>query len=138
MVKRISADHIKPSPPPRSVFVRWSSLSAAANSRSGKCPARIFAISNRNPGASSAESPSRSTNRLPRADSHHALFKKNPADRASSLKRELNDRKVDLIKVDLDTAMTFATIARDSSDQQKTARNAAHARKGYEAIVHFL
>jgi hypothetical protein len=58
---------------------------------------------------------------------------------ARSLKAELNERKVDLIKVDLETAFTFMKIAQEAGDdQEKRLRNREHARRGYDAVTHFL
>ena len=55
------------------------------------------------------------------------------------LEAELNQRKVDLIKVDLDVAGTFAAIAQNASDDSlKRSRNRRHARQGYDAVVHFM
>lgn len=54
------------------------------------------------------------------------------------LGKQLNERKVDLIKVDLQTASTFAKIAQDAMDnREKRLRNREHARRGYDAILHF-
>lgn len=58
--------------------------------------------------------------------------------RAAQLEIELNDRKVDLIKADLDAAYTFASIARQANDRNKRLRNRKNARKGYETVLHFL
>ena len=58
--------------------------------------------------------------------------------RARELQSKLNDRKLDLIKADLDTAYTFASMARETNDQNKKIRNRKNARKGYNSILHFL
>lgn len=58
---------------------------------------------------------------------------------AQDLSEQLNARKVDLIKVDLETAFTFAKIAQEAADNQaKRIRNRQHARRGYDAVRHFL
>lgn len=58
---------------------------------------------------------------------------------AQTLKNQLEERKVDLIKVDLDTAFTFARIAQDAADdEEKRLRNREHARRGHDAVVHFF
>jgi hypothetical protein len=55
------------------------------------------------------------------------------------LKSELNQRKIELIEVDIDTAMTFASIAQGAGDdKQKAGRNRKNARKGYDAVTYFL
>lgn len=54
-----------------------------------------------------------------------------------ALQAEMNRTKIDLIKTDLEASMTFATIARESSDTEKTLRNRRNARKGYDSIMHF-
>jgi hypothetical protein len=55
------------------------------------------------------------------------------------LQSELNDRKVDLIKSDLQTASTFVTIAEDAdNDSPKRSRNRKNARKGHDTVLHFL
>ena len=58
---------------------------------------------------------------------------------AQLLSKQLNDQKVDLIKIDLQTSFTFAKIAKDSADdREKQLRNRHHARRGYDAVTHFL
>lgn len=55
------------------------------------------------------------------------------------LKGELNERQVELIKVDLETAFTFATIANDAGgDAQKRERNTYNARRGYDTVVRYM
>lgn len=55
------------------------------------------------------------------------------------LQSELNLRKIELIKSDLETATTFASIAQDTiDDTPKRSRNRQNARKGYDAVVHYL
>ncbi len=51
---------------------------------------------------------------------------------------DFNRAKVNFIMTDLDVAITFAKIARESTDQEKVIRNRQNARKGYDAVVHFL
>ena len=58
--------------------------------------------------------------------------------RTYELMQQLNQRKIDLIKTDLDAARTFAQIARDSSDPEKASRNRRNARKGYDTVNHLL
>lgn len=58
---------------------------------------------------------------------------------AELLSQKLNDQKVDLIKIDLETSFTFAKIAKDAADdREKRLRNRRHARRGYDTITHFL
>lgn len=58
--------------------------------------------------------------------------------KARDLEAELNDRKVDLIKADLDASYTFASIACQANDGNKRMRNRKNARKGYDTVLHFL
>jgi uncharacterized coiled-coil DUF342 family protein len=59
--------------------------------------------------------------------------------RVQTIKDELNDRKIELMKVDLEVASTFAMIAEDSrNDAVKRTRNRANARRGYDTIIHFM
>lgn len=58
--------------------------------------------------------------------------------KARDLEAELNDRKVDLIKTDLEAAYTFASTACQANDGNKRMRNRKNARKGYDAVLHFL
>lgn len=58
---------------------------------------------------------------------------------AERLMGELNERKVELIRVDLETAFTFATIASDAGDDaEKRQRNTQNARKGYDTITRYM
>ena len=58
---------------------------------------------------------------------------------AQMLKGELNDRKIDLINTDFEAAMTLADIARGAPEgSEKGLRTRRHARKAYDAILHFL
>ncbi|HEY6464640.1 MAG TPA: hypothetical protein VIY69_01535 [Candidatus Acidoferrales bacterium] len=58
---------------------------------------------------------------------------------AQLLGKQLNDQKVDLIKIDLQTSFTFAKIAKGATDdREKRLRNRHHARRGYDAVTHFL
>lgn len=55
------------------------------------------------------------------------------------LRSEFNQRKVDLVSLDLDVARTFADIAQTAPDDSaKRWRNRRHARQGYDAVVHFM
>jgi len=49
-----------------------------------------------------------------------------------------NQARVDFIRSDLDAALTFAQIARESRDAEKTTRNTRNARLGYDTVVRFL
>lgn len=63
----------------------------------------------------------------------------NEIGQAQLLGKQLNDQKVDLIKIDLQTSFTFAKIAKDAADdREKQLRNRHHARRGYDAVNHFL
>ena len=45
---------------------------------------------------------------------------------------------VDFIRNDLETALTFAQIAKRSHEAEKTVRNRRNARRGYNTVVRFL
>jgi len=56
----------------------------------------------------------------------------------SPMGRDLNATALQALKVDLDTALTFARIAeQDTSDAEKRHRNQTNARKAYDTIVHY-
>jgi len=42
------------------------------------------------------------------------------------------------MKVDLETALTFCQIARESQDPNKRARNRHHARRGYDTVLSLI
>jgi len=44
----------------------------------------------------------------------------------------------EFINVELDLAITFCEIATSTSDAEKSERNMAHARKAYNAAMHFM
>ena len=46
----------------------------------------------------------------------------------------LNQTSADFLKVDMETALTFCEIARDTEDPKKRLRNRQHARVGYDTI----
>jgi hypothetical protein len=51
----------------------------------------------------------------------------------------MNQNQIDLILVDLDTSLTFASIAQGAgATEDKRERNIHHARRGYETIVHLM
>jgi hypothetical protein len=47
---------------------------------------------------------------------------------------DLNKLKVDFIRTDLDIAVTFAQIASQTGESEKTIRSQRNARKGYDAV----
>jgi hypothetical protein len=58
------------------------------------------------------------------------------------LPKRLDDRterdKVRFLMSELETGLTFANLAMDSSDAEKIATNTRNARKAYETILRFL
>jgi hypothetical protein len=50
---------------------------------------------------------------------------------------ELNKLKVDL-RIDLDVALTFVHIARQTNERAKAMRNQQNARKAYDAVSYYL
>jgi hypothetical protein len=56
----------------------------------------------------------------------------------SEMGRELNAVSVDVLKTDLNTALTFARIAQNSKDDpEKKNRNQANARKAYDTVLDY-
>ncbi len=55
-----------------------------------------------------------------------------------SLVDKVNKAKVDVIKIDLDLAITFAKIARESEDKEAITRNQLNARRAYDSVTHYL
>ena len=51
---------------------------------------------------------------------------------------ELKKLELDLIRKDLDAALTFAQIARQTADSAKSIRNQRNARKGYDAVFRYV
>ncbi len=51
---------------------------------------------------------------------------------------ELDKLKVDFIRTDLDVALSFAEIARQTDEREKVIRNQQNARKGYDAGFQFM
>jgi len=50
----------------------------------------------------------------------------------------LNRTKVDFLKIDVETALTFAGIAMQAEDRVKKARNRQSARKAYDTVVRLM
>ncbi len=56
----------------------------------------------------------------------------------SGIGRELNAVSVEVLKTDLNTGMTFAHIAQQSTrDPEKKRRNRANARKAYDSVLDY-
>lgn len=49
--------------------------------------------------------------------------------------KQLNSTRVDFLKVDVETALTFTGLALGTEDQEKKQRNRANARKAYDTIL---
>ncbi len=49
-----------------------------------------------------------------------------------------NRIKADLLRMDLETCVTFVKIARESVDKETVARNRRNARNAYDSVVHFM
>lgn len=59
--------------------------------------------------------------------------------RTAQLRHETQRTGFAFISTDLDTSLTFANLARQAvDDPDKRARNRKNARRGYDAILHFL
>ncbi len=50
---------------------------------------------------------------------------------------EMNKLKLDFVKTDLDTTLTFAPIAHRTGEREKAIRNRQNARTGYDAILRY-
>lgn len=56
----------------------------------------------------------------------------------SVIGRDLNATSVQVLKTDLETALTFVRIAREAGeDAEKKRRNQANARKAYDSVLHY-
>lgn len=56
--------------------------------------------------------------------------------RSAELQREARQGAIDFLEVELQTAMTFATIAKQAgANTSKRARNLANSRKAYDTFV---
>lgn len=51
---------------------------------------------------------------------------------------ELSKLNVDFIRTDLDVAITFVEIARQTQEREKAIRNLNNARKAYETVLLYL
>lgn len=51
---------------------------------------------------------------------------------------ELSTLNVDFIRTDLDVAITFIEIARQTQEREKAIRNLNNARKAYETVLLYL
>lgn len=49
-----------------------------------------------------------------------------------------NNGEIEFLRSEAITGLTFSRIALRSTDQEKTDRNRANARKAYDALLHFL
>ena len=45
---------------------------------------------------------------------------------------------IEFLRTEVETAMVFVGIASSAKYPEKRARNLAHARKGYDTLLHFL
>lgn len=44
---------------------------------------------------------------------------------------------IEFLRTEVETAFAFIRIAADAANTEKKSRNAHHARRGYETLVHF-
>ena len=68
-----------------------------------------------------------------------------PARRASKIrmaslptKEQFEENRVDFLLVELETGMTFAGLAQNTSKAETRTRNIGNARKAYDTLQHFL
>lgn len=52
--------------------------------------------------------------------------------------RNANPAGVEFLRVEVETASTFAGIASDAQDSEKRLRNVQNARRGYDTLLHFM
>ena len=64
----------------------------------------------------------------------HAVTRPTVDEWLASLGR-LNQASADFLKIDLDTALTFLQIARETSDDLRKNRNTSAARKAYQTVA---
>lgn len=64
----------------------------------------------------------------------HAVAKPTVDQWLASLDR-LNRASADFLKIDLETALTFLKIARETSDNVRKERNTSAARKAYQTVL---
>jgi hypothetical protein len=65
--------------------------------------------------------------------------KKSPTDHFLSLSADLNHTRIEFLKVDVETALTFSAIAlKSDTDSERMLRNRHNARRGYDTILHFM
>jgi hypothetical protein len=50
----------------------------------------------------------------------------------------MSTKRVDFVRTDLDVALSFAEIARQTDERAKVVRNQRNARKGYDAGLQFM
>jgi len=55
-----------------------------------------------------------------------------------AVREQMNRTSVEFLKTDLETALTFAKIARQSRDSIRKNRNSLAARKGYETLLRLV
>ncbi len=59
--------------------------------------------------------------------------------RAAELEKQFNRAGFGFIFTDLETSILFATLALNAGkDEEKRNRNRMNARRGYEAVLHFM
>ena len=57
---------------------------------------------------------------------------------AKQLRQAPKKIAADFVKADLDVALTFAQIARQTDQQEKATRNRQNARKAYDVVLRYL
>lgn len=53
-------------------------------------------------------------------------------------RERINRASIEFLKIDLQTALTFLQIARQTQDELRKKRNCLAARKAYETVVRFI
>ena len=59
-------------------------------------------------------------------------------DELLATRERMNRASLQFLKIDLETALTFAKIARETSDEWRMKRNRQAARKAYDTMMHLV
>jgi hypothetical protein len=73
------------------------------------------------------------------AREHSFAAKKPTIDRFLAASNQLRHTGIEFLKIDVETALTFSSVALQSNDDAaKRKRNRENARRGYDTILHLL
>ena len=79
---------------------------------------------------------------MPRKSTQHPAYaraaKKPTFDEILAAEADFKRAGIDFLKIDVDTALTFARIALQSDTPEKRRRNRLNAQKGYDTVLRLL